>query len=298
MAYWIFIVTGHKINGEDHTPEDILTTRFCDGFWGLGEQTPNRRHLKEGDRVVFYMGNPRKEFVGSAKLASDSFQLTASQQKEFGHDSEFYTSEYGVYLDSQEEWTRPIPPQAIVDQLDFIENKEYWFSYFQGGVRKLNEHDFRVFTDARDVPLSERIRTEEDVESESEFALEAHLEEFMDANWHRIKFPFDLQRYQAEDQSGRQYPAAQWSIDFLCFDENSGDYVVIELKRGKSSDATVGQVLRYIGWVEENLCEEGQSAKGIIISREVDDALRYAIRSLPHVTVMTYKVDFELRTVD
>lgn len=215
---------------------------------------------------------------------------------EFGHDTEFYSAEFGVYLVDQEIWSQPVTPEVIVGRLDFIENREYWFSYFQGGVRKLNEHDFRVITDARDIPLSERIRSEEDIERESEFALEAHLEEFMDSNWHRIRFPYRLSRYQAEDQTDRQFPAGQWSIDFLCLDQDSDEFVVIELKRGKSSDAAVGQVLRYIGWVEENLCDAGQSAKGIIIAREIDDAMKYAVRGLPHVDVMTYKVDFELHT--
>jgi len=70
--------------------------------------------------------------------------------------------------------------------------------------------------------------------------------------------------------------------------------VVIELKRGKTSDATVGQVLRYIGWVAENLAEPTQQVRGIIISQEVDDALKYAIKGLKNVNVLTYKVDFKL----
>ena len=296
MAYWVFIVTGHKVGGEELAPEQILQTRFNDGFWGLGEQTPNRKHLRKNDQVIFYVGSPRKAFVASARLDSDSFQLSSKERERLGHGKAFFTSEYGVYLRDQEIWARPVPAEEAVPQLEFIENKEYWYSYFQGGVRRLSEHDFRLISEGREPTLSERIRTEEDIESESEFALEAHLEEFLDANWERIAFPFQLRRFHTEDQTGRQFPAGSWSIDFLCIDEATRDFVVIELKRGKSSDSTVGQVLRYIGWVEENLCEEDQSARGIIIARQIDDALRYAARGLPNVTVMTYKVDFQLRT--
>jgi predicted RNA-binding protein len=295
MNYWLFIVTTHKVDGREYSGEDILRTRFEDGFWGLGEQTPNRKHLQAGDKILFYMGSPRQEFVASATLDSDNFRVTSDQEIDYSHGEDFYASEYGVKLSDQVQWANPVSADGIVDQLEFIENKQYWYSYFQGGVRKLTEHDFRTIASARDLPFSERIRTEEDIENESEFALEAHLEEFMDANWHRIRFPFSLRRYEAEDQTGRQFPAGQWSIDFLCVDDDSEDFVVIELKRGKSSDSTVGQVLRYIGWVEENLCNEGQAAKGIIIAREIDDALRYAVRGLENVSVMTYKVDFELR---
>lgn len=66
MSYWILVVTSHKENGEEITPESILQTRFDDGLWGIGKKTPNRKHLKKGDQVVFYMGYPHKEFVASA----------------------------------------------------------------------------------------------------------------------------------------------------------------------------------------------------------------------------------------
>jgi restriction system protein len=88
-----------------------------------------------------------------------------------------------------------------------------------------------------------------------------------------------------------------WSIDFLAVDRETGELVVIELKRGQTSDATVGQVLRYMGWVRANLAEEGQQIRGIIIAAEVDDALRYALQGLPSITVHTYQVDFALQRV-
>jgi hypothetical protein len=59
--------------------------------------------------------------------------------------------------------------------------------------------------------------------------------------------------------------------------------VVIELKRGQTSDATVGQVLRYINWVKANLAAEKQDVRGIIVASDVDEALKYAARGLPHV---------------
>jgi len=175
-----------------------------------------------------------------------------------------------------------------------IENKENWGVYFQGGVRQLSEDDFRVITEGRKLPLAVTSKAEDAIISESQFALEAHLEEFIDKNWKHINFGANLVRYESDDQSGRQFPAGPWSIDFLCIDKATGDFVVIELKRGKSSDSTVGQVLRYMGWVDENLAKSSQKTRGIIITQEVDDALRYAVRGLKKVSVLTYKVDFKL----
>ena len=41
-----------------------------------------------------------------------------------------------------------------------------------------------------------------------------------------------------------------------CVDEDKKCLVVVELKKGRTSDATVGQVLRYISWVRESLSRE------------------------------------------
>jgi RecB family endonuclease NucS len=71
--------------------------------------------------------------------------------------------------------------------------------------------------------------------------------------------------------------------------------VVIELKKGQTSDATVGQILRYMAWVDENVAETGQEVEGVIIARDVDDALRYALKKVPSISVLTYRVDFALQ---
>ncbi len=70
MNYWIFAVTGHKIGGETFTAEEIFNQRMKDSFWGIGEKTPNRKNLTMGDRVIFYIGVPKKIFAATATLAS------------------------------------------------------------------------------------------------------------------------------------------------------------------------------------------------------------------------------------
>ena len=293
MSNWIFVVTQHKSEGAILTPDEILKQRIDDRFWGLGEKTPNRRALQKDDQVVFYVGNPRKTFSAQAVLASDSFRLSKEQQARFSHDSKFYETEYGVLLSNVQIWDSPRRIEDLVPNLDFIENKENWFAYFQGGVRQVSEDDFRTIIEGQAVTIS-KINSTDDIVSQSQFALEAHLEEFIDQNWNHINFGCHLNRYEVDDQNGRQFPAGPWSIDFLCTDRDNGDFVVIELKRGKTSDATVGQALRYIGWVEENLAKPNQKVRAIIVAKEVDDALRLAVRNLLNVKVLTYRVDFKL----
>lgn len=295
MKNWMFIVTGKKFEGQDIPAEQILCIRFEDGFWGLGDKTPNRRSLKKGDRVVIYMATPHKAFVANVILASDSFKLSEKESKKFSHGTDFYWNEFGVLLKDSSLWDRPTTVQSLLPDLQFIENKKYWGAYFQGGVRELSDHDFNSVLASRDTSFAEKLTLEEDLESESEFALEAHLEEFLDSNWGQIDFGRKLSRFDAEDQPGRQFPAGQWSIDFLCVDDDTNDFVVVELKRGKTSDATVGQVLRYIGWVRENIAKKRQGVRGIIIAKEADTALKYAVSGQDNVEVLTYKLDFRLK---
>lgn len=294
MNYWIFTVTSHKEGDETFTAEEVFNQRMEDCFWGLGERSPNRQNLSEGDKVVYYIGVPRKVFGGTVTLASASFKLNDPQKKQYGHGKEFYTSDYGVLLKDIEIWHKPKSVEEVVPHLKFIENKQFWGAYFQGGVRQITEEDFKTIIGEREVSLVEQIVTSKDVESQAEFALETHLEEFIYQNWGQINWGSKLELYKTQEQNGRQFPAGTWSIDFLAIDKSANDLVVIELKRGKTSDSAVGQIQRYINWVKDNVADAGQNVRGIIIAKEIDDALKYGVKNLGYIDIKTYKVDFQL----
>lgn len=69
--------------------------------------------------------------------------------------------------------------------------------------------------------------------------------------------------------------------------------MIIELKKGKTSDITVGQLARYMGWIEAKK-SNGIPTKGIIIAGKYDEKLHYAVKKLNDVEVFIYKVDFRL----
>jgi hypothetical protein len=48
------------------------------------------------------------------------------------------------------------------------------------------------------------------------------------------------------------------------------------------------------GWVQANLCQEGQGVKGIIICQEPDPRLSYALTMVNNVAVKYYRIDFRL----
>lgn len=294
MNYWIFTVTGHKVGKETFTSDEIFKQRMKDAFWGIGWNTPNRKNLTKGDGIIYYIGLPKKVFAGTAILASSCFTLDDSQKKKYGHEKQFYTTDYGVLLEEIDIWHNPKGVEELVPKLNFIENKEFWFSYFQGGVRQITKKDFETIIGGRETTLVEQLAISKDMENQTEFALETHLEEFIYQNWSKINWGAMLELYKTDEQDGRQFPAGTWSIDFLAIDKGKNSLVVIELKRGKTSDSTVGQLLRYINWVKENISEKGQNVRGIIIAKDVDEALSYAVKNLEHVEVKMYRVDFQL----
>ena len=292
--YWIFIVTDHKKEDINLTVENIFHKRMNDRFWGLGESTPNRSKLKKGDKVVFYLGNPIKAFGGNVVLKNDSYELNQNEKQKYSHESTFYDTDYGVNLEEINIWENKIQVENIVSDLSFIQNKSYWYTYFQGGVRGISEEDYNTIISNRTKNFSEEVNEVSDLEDEYKFALEMHLEEFMYRNWGSINWNSKLKLYQTEEQDGRQFPADQWSIDFLAIDKNTNDLVVIELKRGKTSDSVVGQILRYISWVKENIAEKNQNVKGIIIGNDSNDEMDYALNCLDYIDFKKYKIDFKL----
>ena len=93
---------------------------------------------------------------------------------------------------------------------------------------------------------------------------------------------------------GQQYITDIGRIDILCTDKKTNDFVVIELKKGKSSDVVVGQTTRYMGWVKKHLATEEQDVKGIIIVGEPDKKLEYSLEYTLDIELLTYRVTFTL----
>lgn len=133
------------------------------------------------------------------------------------------------------------------------------------------------------------------VEDQNAFVLEKYLEEFIVSNFGTI-FKGKLKIYEgAEGLDGQQYGTDIGPIDILATEPASASFVVIELKKGRPSDQVVGQILRYMGWVKQNLCKDGQGVKGLVICRDPDTKLSYALTMIPNVDVRYYSVSFALK---
>jgi restriction system protein len=143
------------------------------------------------------------------------------------------------------------------------------------------------------VPLSDSEAA--DVVDQTAFVLEKYLEDFVVTNFDKI-FKGQLRIYEDGDRAnGQQYPTDIGPIDILAIELQSRSFVVIELKKGRTSDQVVGQILRYMEWVKKNLCRDGQSVSGLIIGSDADPKLSYALEMTPNVKAQYYTVSFSLR---
>jgi len=135
----------------------------------------------------------------------------------------------------------------------------------------------------------------EDVES---FGLESHLEDFIVANWDKLDLgkKHSILR-EGKELVGQQYITPIGRIDILSKNKNGKEWLVIELKKGKSSDQVVGQILRYIAWIRENEAKADEKVTGLIITKEQDDKLKYSLKATENIELMNYSVSFKLHKV-
>ena len=93
---------------------------------------------------------------------------------------------------------------------------------------------------------------------------------------------------------GQQYPSDTGPIDILAISKDKLELLVVELKKGRASDAVMGQVQRYMGYVLEELAEQNQTVKGVIIALDDDIRIRRALAVVNNIEFYRYQVSFKL----
>lgn len=137
--------------------------------------------------------------------------------------------------------------------------------------------------------------TEEDAESddnEQQFAVEPDLRNFLANNLAVIEPGLKL--YQEEKRNGVEYPIDEGRIDILAVDREN-KFVVIELKVSRGRNKTVGQLLYYMGWVDDHLAKG--PCRGMIIAREISDDLVVAVQRVPGVSLFRYRISASVEPV-
>ena len=179
---------------------------------------------------------------------------------------------------------------------------------------KLGPSEFRLWDPEKDPAPRYKADLEADVaegaEQTNDFTEEAIGED--DLGSRKFAFERDLQNYLVqnlgllesglklyEDEDGEfngvEFPAGQRRIDILAVGAD-GAYVVIETKVSRAYDRVVGQILRYMGWVKENLAGEAP-VRGVIVASEISEDLILATSSVENIRLVEYEISFSLKSV-
>lgn len=178
-----------------------------------------------------------------------------------------------------------------------IEGEQVRYQTCDNGGKEVTETDveshLQTILDYYKNAASIEIRKDDSPVNQGLFYLEEQLEDFLIHNWERTELgkQFELIVVEGELLS-RQYRTDIGKIDILAKDKKTGSHVVIELKKKQTSDDTVGQVTRYMGWIKKN--KKDNNVKGIIIAAEPDKRLECALSVVPNVELFLYQVDFNL----
>jgi hypothetical protein len=159
---------------------------------------------------------------------------------------------------------------------------------------KVIENDLQQIINSYKKFVSIEIKNEESPISQGLFYMEKQLEDFIIANWENTEFgrKYDL-IYEEGVLKSQQYPTSIGRIDILATDKKTKNYVVIELKKNQTSDDTIGQLSRYMGWIKEHKKDDG--VKGIIVAGKFDEKLKYAKTMVPNSEAFLYEVDFKIK---
>lgn len=122
MSCWIFVI---------NDTDKVFEKRIKEEQWPIFRRTQNRTRLKTNDKVIFYKaGKEGQKFLGSATIGSEL--------KKAG------IFDFQLRLTSIDVWKKPVAMNEVINDLDFIKNKNSWGNYFQGGVRAITKKEFNA----------------------------------------------------------------------------------------------------------------------------------------------------------
>ncbi len=241
-------------------PEDMqaLVVKTCDSFKLSGIRRSSMYNTIRLDRSYAL-----KMFALSRLLELNDeggLAIRKGSLKQFRN----YLSDYareGAYIDFQNEkdWIAyfgdPEAKPTVDTALEYYINKGDVAAAI--ATKKKTAKTAKEFAEFRDMVVSEKAVHD---------YLENHLEVIGATIGAKLKLA----------EKGREYPTTVGRIDLLAIDTNTDDYVIIELKKGRSADKVYGQCSRYMGWVRKNVATEGNKVHGVIVARKIDDKLKAA----------------------
>ena len=268
------------------------------------EMTKNMEKLRQGLGILVNQNKnlgsrvqTTKEMIdGMGKATMSAILVTA------------YPEDYGVWNNRSEE---------ALKRLDSWPDFEYG-SNFGNRYERVNEilvelsNELGVDLWDLDAILGYYVANEESSPEQTEktgesgrFAKEKHLQQYLINQWDKVALSDQWQIYSDADdpEAGVEYSTGIGRPDILLTHTSGERVCVLELKKGRTSDRAVGQLLRYVGWVQDNIEEledidTEADIEGRLIVSKPTDKLEYAISVVPELTLHEYEMEVRLNQPD
>jgi Endonuclease NucS len=248
----------------------LAETIQADGHVKSDEATTIGKVLRSMNYLKAFLSISPNLTVSKDGLSVDKAQRKAVRRiaREGTATSEFveYQSEqdwlaqYGQIVESNRvdtPWSTSVEARAYYERIGRIDAATAAFAKEEGGKSR------KAIENYRSVQIKERV-----------------LEDLLEADLEALEKGLRL--------IGRQYATASGPIDLLAKDGNDF-FVVIELKRGRTSDRVVGQIARYLTWVADRLSNgKNDRVRGIVVGTDYDHKFANAIEQLKQVTPYTF----------
>jgi hypothetical protein len=192
------------------------------------------------------------------------------------------SKEFVKYFDKNELW------------IDFDSEKDWMLYYGQNLNISSSEYAKDYYIDISDIEaglsfISEKNRRGlkvkiDDEKYKSVLIDEKLLEDFLENHLEELENGLKLIKRQKDTRVGR--------IDLFAMDRN-GYCVIIELKKGRTADKVLGQILRYVGFIQENEAN-CKKVRAIIVGKNIDEKLKYAVKAA-RISCNLYEFDFSVK---
>jgi hypothetical protein len=258
---------------ENEDGSSALRVGPSEGWWTCSPQT------RSGDFALLYRAKKRKDFAFLIVATTDAFRIDEDPLAE-SHGWR-WACEYDVLYELKD----PVPLSALRS------NKAFWGWHalkmnLQGRAFEVpnNVWDSLIRLALASNPgLAPFVGLKAERAAPKRIIAERHLEDEIAKNLSALRgtgWKLKVWKDPSSGRSGRQFvcAAAGGRIDLLCIDQETGAFVVVELKNVMASEETFMQTWRYISWVREYLAK-GARVFGLVVARGCDSRFELMARA-------------------
>lgn len=141
MAHYVFNFTRRNA-ARDRPLREQAAELLELGLWGIGERTPNRDLLRDGDRVLVFVGAPEREFIGHAVLSSGTHAWSRDEAARYPG-----TWTGGVAFSEVDVWQHPLALDAVWSRTTAAANNPK--ALFMAGIQAVRAEDFDLIVASR-----------------------------------------------------------------------------------------------------------------------------------------------------